>query len=200
MSKKEKITILEKNSTIKVVQNLDVIEWELPSSKFNCDIYLDDNVILESHCLLNLENIDGTIHIHSKNNNVVNISLGLSLKNENNIISKNSLDGNSSYSKILLHVIQSDNSKSTLKTVGLINEKTVDNEFIEQIKVLNLKEEKITCLPELLVYSNEAIAIHSATIRTISDDELFYLNSKGIDNENAKNLVANGFLKSMLNR
>lgn len=200
MSKKEKITILEKNSTIKVVHNLDVIEWELPSSKFNCDIYLDDNVILESHCLLNLENIDGTIHIHSKNNNVVNISLGLSLKNENNIIIKNSLDGNSSYSKILLHVIQSDNSKSTLKTVGLINEKTVNNEFIEQIKVLNLKEEKITCLPELLVYSNEAIAIHSATIRTISDDELFYLNSKGIDNENAKNLIANGFLKSMLNR
>ncbi len=200
MSKKEKIKILEKESTIKIGYNLDVIEWELPNKEFNCDIYLEDNVILESHCLLNLNGINGSIHIHSKNNNVVNISLGLSLNKENNIIIKNSLDGNSSYSKIILHVVQEDNNKSTLKTVGLINEKTIDNEFLEQIKVLNLKDEKITCLPELLVYSNEAIANHSATIRSISDDELFYLNSKGIDNENAKEIIVKGFLESMLNR
>ena len=173
MSKKEKIKILEKESTIKIGYNLDVIEWELPNKEFNCDIYLEDNVILESHCLLNLNGINGSIHIYSKNNNVV---------------------------KIILHVVQEDNNKSTLKTVGLINEKTIDNEFLEQIKVLNLKDEKITCLPELLVYSNEAIANHSATIRSISDDELFYLNSKGLNKENAKEIIVKGFLESMLNR
>ena len=200
MSKKEKIKILAQKSNIKIAENLDIYEWELPNEEFDCDIFLADNVILESHCLLNLNGINGKIHIHCQNNNVVNISLGLTTTKENNLQILNTLAGNSTFSKITFHIVPKDNYPSVLKTVGIIEEKTKDNEFLEQIKVLNINEQQIKCLPELYVYSNEAIANHNATIKTINEDELFYLNSKGLVKEQAMDLIKEGFLKSMLNK
>lgn len=198
MSKEEKIKINQQKMIINVNENIDIIDWEFPNFPFECSIYLEDNVILNSHCLLNLKQIDGQINIYSKNKSVVNISLGIVFNKENNFIVKNCLNGNEAYSKITIHAMQEDENNTILKTIGIINEHTKDNEFLEQIKILNLKKQQITCLPELLVYSNEAIANHNATIKTINSDELFYLNSKGISNSKAKELITNGFLQEML--
>ncbi len=200
MSKEEKIIIKDKNTNINVSENLNIIEWKFPDFPFQCNIYIEDNIILNSHCLIHLNGINGKINIYSQNKSIVNISLGLIFKNENNFLIKNVLNGNEAYSKILIHALEEDDSKSILKTVGIINEKTKDNEFLEQIKVLNFKKQNITCLPELLVYSNEAIANHNATIRNISIDELFYLNSKGINNDLAIKLIKEGFLNKALNK
>ena len=198
MSKEEKIKISEKNMVINISENKNIIEWEFPSFPFNCDIYLEDNVVLNSHCLVNIKNVFGKIYIHSKNKSVVNISLGITFSENNNLEIVNCLSDDDAYSKITIHAIQNDDGKTTLKTVGIVNENTKDNEFLEQIKVLNVKKQQITCLPELLVYSNETSANHNCTIKTIKDDELFYLNSKGITNDQAKQLITDGFLNGML--
>ena len=194
MSKEEKIIIKEKIQNINVKENLNIIEWQFPNDPFVCNIYLDDNVVFETNCLINVEKVNGQINIYSNNKSIVNISLGIVFNEENNLEIKNSLIGNEAYSKIMIKAIQKDDEKSILKTVGIINEKTKDNEFLEQIKVLNFKKQQIICLPELLVYSNEAVANHNATIKNIDVEELFYLNSKGLSNDLAKKIIKEGFL------
>lgn len=194
MSKEEKIIIKEKIQNINVKENLNIIEWQFPNDPFVCNIYLDDNVVFETNCLINVEKVNGQINIYSNNKSIVNISLGIVFNEENNLEIKNSLIGNEAYSKIMIKAIQKDDEKSILKTVGIINEKTKNNEFLEQIKVLNFKKQQIICLPELLVYSNEAVANHNATIKNIDVEELFYLNSKGLSNDLAKKIIKEGFL------
>ena len=50
----------------------------------------------------------------------------------------------------------------------------------------------------MFINSNEVIANHNSTIGNINKDYLFYLNSKGIDNDEAKKLIILGFVKSIL--
>jgi len=52
--------------------------------------------------------------------------------------------------------------------------------------------------PELEIYNDDVTCSHGATIGQLSDLELFYLNSRGIDPENAKTMMARGFLNKAL--
>ncbi|MDY0147062.1 MAG: SufD family Fe-S cluster assembly protein, partial [Halothiobacillus sp.] len=40
---------------------------------------------------------------------------------------------------------------------------------------------------------------HEATTSKISDDQIFYLQSRGISEENATNMIVNGFCKEVFN-
>jgi Fe-S cluster assembly scaffold protein SufB len=51
----------------------------------------------------------------------------------------------------------------------------------------------------MYIDSNDVIANHNTTIGNINKDYLFYLNSKGIEDKQATNLIINGFIKSILN-
>lgn len=52
--------------------------------------------------------------------------------------------------------------------------------------------------PELEIYNDDVTCSHGATIGQLSDSELFYLTSRGIDPENAKTMMARGFLNKAL--
>ena len=51
----------------------------------------------------------------------------------------------------------------------------------------NLGESKI--IPNLIIDSNDIIASHSAYIGEIGEEEMFYLKSRGIDEENIKKII-----------
>jgi Fe-S cluster assembly protein SufD len=52
--------------------------------------------------------------------------------------------------------------------------------------------------PILKIDENEIEASHAATVGKISDDELFYLTSRGLSEETAKELITLGYLKPIL--
>ena len=52
--------------------------------------------------------------------------------------------------------------------------------------------------PELEIYNDDVTCSHGATIGQLSDSELFYLASRGIDPESAKTMMAKGFLSKAL--
>ena len=52
--------------------------------------------------------------------------------------------------------------------------------------------------PELEIYNDDVTCSHGATIGQLSDLELFYLNSRGVDPESAKTMMARGFLNKVL--
>ena len=52
------------------------------------------------------------------------------------------------------------------------------------------------------IESDNATAIieHEATTSKIAEDQIFYCNQRGLDNENAISLIVNGFAKEVLNK
>ena len=57
------------------------------------------------------------------------------------------------------------------------------------------KTSKITLIPELVCKNNQAQITHEASIGKISEEELFYLQSRGLSEQEAINLIINGFLE-----
>ena len=64
----------------------------------------------------------------------------------------------------------------------------------ESIKVLNENNSTNRILPNMLVSSSEVMADHFVTISNCFEDELFYLESKGINKMQAYQLIEQGFI------
>jgi Fe-S cluster assembly protein SufD len=56
---------------------------------------------------------------------------------------------------------------------------------------------EIDAKPELEIYADEVIASHGATVGQLDDEALFYLRSRGIGNNEARNLLTMAFCRSV---
>ena len=63
-------------------------------------------------------------------------------------------------------------------------------------RIINLGENKSTIKPNLYIDSNDIEASHSALIDRFTDEEIFYLQSRGITYDDALKLLIKGFLLS----
>ena len=63
-------------------------------------------------------------------------------------------------------------------------------------RIINLTNNKCEIMPNLYIDTDDVSASHSALIGKFSDDELFYLQSRGIDYKTAIKLLVSGFLTS----
>lgn len=73
----------------------------------------------------------------------------------------------------------------------------VEGRLLEENIVLG-KKVKIHTLPQLDVRSNDVAASHGARIETLDPKKLFYLQSKGISEQESKRLMIEGFVETML--
>lgn len=102
-------------------------------------------------------------------------------------------------SKVLVRVITENNARVKINASGYVAKDTLNNEITEDLRAFNTGISKVEILPNLIVDSNDVVANHNATISSVFDEELFYLNSKGINNVEAIKLLKNGFLLSIYN-
>ncbi len=70
--------------------------------------------------------------------------------------------------------------------------------YLAEHSILLNKGAKADAIPGLEIENNEVKATHSASVSKISDEQLFYLMSRGLDEENSKKLVADGFIESVV--
>lgn len=63
-------------------------------------------------------------------------------------------------------------------------------------RIINLTDNKCMIYPNLYIDEEDVTANHSALLGKFSDEEMFYLSSRGIDNDNALDLLIRGFLCS----
>ena len=63
-------------------------------------------------------------------------------------------------------------------------------------RIINLTDNKCEIRPILYIDNEEVTANHSALIGDFEEDELFYLESRGISKKDAYNLLIKGFLSS----
>jgi Fe-S cluster assembly protein SufD len=157
-------------------------------------IVLEDNASLIIHDIIDIEGINGNLSIISNNNTNLDLGLGISSKGKNTFNIINRLVGNNNKSNIKIRVVSEEYSYINMKLTGIIESNTKNNDYTEDIKYLNLYPETIICLPELIVNSNDTVANHLMSVGNVNGEELFYLESRGINKKDSIEMIKRGFL------
>ena len=136
-------------------------------------------------CILNGKNARGTcITVASAGNNQIQDTgakmIHLAPYTKSNIVSKSiaSNGGNATYRGLV---------KITDKAYGSVASVKCDTLIVD-------KESKSDTIPTNIVNNNSSYFEHEATVSKISEDKLFYLMSRGISEEEAKELIVLGFV------
>lgn len=74
------------------------------------------------------------------------------------------------------------------------------NTYLKQDSLLLSKKARIKARPGLNIDTNDVKAGHSASITNLSDESLFYLTSRGMDEETARTMMMNGFVAEQLDK
>jgi Fe-S cluster assembly protein SufD len=111
------------------------------------------------------------------------------------------VDHNSDHgrSDILIQGLAADASKGVINGRIQIaaNTRANDGHFTTHNLLLSATAE-IDAKPELEIYADEVSCAHGATIGQLDEDQLFYLQTRGIDRDHAIALLTEGFLKAGL--
>ena len=208
-----KIVVGQKELTL---ENTDVIITEILEEKIvfyikgnvtcgfiklpeNCQITIEmcERSNLQCDFFVQLKNTINQIYINSNEAAKIDLNYACTFQGENQIIIYNDVVSDNTNTNIHMRAIEQ-NGTLIVKAEGCIHENTKSNIYLEDIKALTSNNNSIKIMPNLLVKTNSVIANHNATISNIDKQELFYLEGKGINRDNAIKLIKNGFLKGIL--
>lgn len=107
--------------------------------------------------------------------------------------------GKSSVGHILQNGVILDKGTLTFNAVGHIIKGAKNADAQQSSRVLMLSDKgRGDANPILLIDENDVTAGHAASVGQIDEEDLFYLQSRGLDEDTAKRLVIRGFLGSVV--
>ena len=165
----------------------------------NIVINLANNSELLYNRFHNINTMNTFITINQDSNSSIEYNYSIIAHDKGKLTMKSNVIGDNNKTNIKVKAITKDLGSLVLECTTDNKEKTNNNELLESLKILMLNDEESIIIPDLLVASNEVEVNHAATIIGIREDELFYLNSKGIEVESAKKLISEGFIINNLN-
>lgn len=177
---------------------LNILEDSVCNIKNRCDIEkiiirLNDNVEFILNEYSEIDKRDYSIEVIQNNNSSFIYNHSFIVSDLYNLNININMNGNNSNNVINIHGIN-DGGKSNIVVDGTVKDNTKDNNLDEKIRILNINNGKSHILPNMYINTKNVIANHAASITDIDKNYLFYMNSKGIDNDKAKELIINGFL------
>ena len=188
--------VLDNKKVINIIVDKDSICNIDKSYNINeLNIELKDNVKFIINQYSEIEKKEIKINILQKNNSEFIYNHSFINRKEYNLDMFINLLGNKSKNEINIHGI-SDNGTSKIVVDGSVNKDTNDNELFEKIKMININDGMSQIRPNMYINTKNVIANHAASISTINNDYLFYLESKGINKDNATKLIIDGFLEN----
>jgi len=98
------------------------------------------------------------------------------------------------YSNVINHGANIRKGLLTFNLSGFAPNGITDCDINQNSRIINLTNNKCEIKPNLFIDENDINASHSALIGTFSNDEMFYLMSRGINKNKAENLLIKGFL------
>ena len=132
--------------------------------------------------MIKIHGIEGRIHCQNSDKKVWNITQIFYGKNQ---IGKTNLQG-----------VAQNNSNLTLNATGILEQKSEQAAANISEKILLFEKAKGQLLPVLTVKTdNVKSANHSASITPVKPENLLFLTSRGINLEDAKDILKKGFLK-----
>lgn len=187
------ITILE-NVSSKILEIINGDKLKL-CSKYN--LFKSSNLVIK-----NMNNINSI-----KNQSIFSLNgEQASVKQVLKTISKNKekydiiVNHNSKYTKsdIINNGVNIESGMLEFNVSSIVPDK-MDKCYVNQSnRIVNLTENKCSISPNMYIDCYDVIANHSAFIGTFKDEELFYLQSRGISHLDATKLLIRGFLTSAL--
>ena len=179
-----------------------ILKNELKTMKI--DVYLSSFAKFEAYCA----------DFSSGNNNVtVDINLdkngakaewhlaSLSAKNDNKIFDVSLL--HNSLNTIGLsdnYGVSKDDARLVFSGVSTIKKGAKGSKTRQNAKIMVFDEiSKAIAKPVLKIDENEIEASHGASVGKINDEHMFYLTSRGLTEEQAKELITLGYLRPILN-
>ncbi len=108
--------------------------------------------------------------------------------------------GKNTKSTIISKGISFGDSSNTYRGQVRIGKKAHNSRNYTQCDSLMLDNSKALTLPVVMQYNNTSIVEHEASTGKLSEDALYYLQSMGLDEENAANCVVNGFCKDVFQK
>lgn len=185
---------LNENVVINIEGNVILHDINNINKEFN--IELEDNSNLDLY-LIKKSECDYNISFSLLNNVKLNLNMLILNNNKNKVTVNINMLGNSSKAILDIRGMNIDND-SNLDIIcnGYVKKNTKDNELIENLKGLIKNEnDTIKISPVMKIDTNEVSANHLVAIGSFNKEELFYLESLGLDKNNARKMLTNSFLK-----
>ena len=181
--------------TIKVKGKVLINELSIKENE-NLDLTIDvepqSSLVYNRFLIHNIMNNKITINQDNKSNVAFNYSF---IANDKcHLTIDTNLTGNDNDSEINVKAVTEKDGSATIIGTADAKEKIVNNNLEEGIRVLVLNNEESVCIPNLLVATNEVTVNHACTISSVDKESLFYLESKGITEQDAQELIKKGFL------
>lgn len=194
----DNIKLLKSNLYIyqKEIKSLEVLndaQINICSSPINnLKITVKKNAHLEINYFNIIEKAETNINIELEENAKFTLNHSFITKDEYklNIIS-NFLNENS---KLTINLFGINKENTVINIDGYINKNKVNNELLENARIINIDNGKTVVIPNMLIQTGKVSANHNVTISSVPSRELKYLMSKGIDKESAKELILTGHL------
>lgn len=196
------------NNDYKINVNIKIKE------KINTTIYeqyIDNNLKIKN-CYNIDKNCDVSIQKFYCNNKIHQFDL-INLNGENSKIkylTKSINSEKNKYNLVINHNAKNTNSDVINNGINILNGQThfditgyvpknIINCCLNQVnQIINFNKNKCQINPILLIDENDVIANHSAFIGEFSEEQLFYLQSRGIKYEDAIKLLIKGFMLANL--
>ncbi len=102
-----------------------------------------------------------------------------------------------SISNTLSKGVVRDNSKLLVRGLTRVEKNAFNSDGYEKADVLILDNAEADAIPNLEIENNEVRCTHGASIGKIDDEKLFYLQSRGLNDEEAKELIISGFFEPL---
>ena len=107
--------------------------------------------------------------------------------------------GLSSKGDILQHGVLLDRSHIVFNGVGFIVKGATGSNAYQSSRMLTLSSEaKADANPMLLIYENDVMAGHGASLGRIDEEQLYYLQSRGLTRKESSRLLVHGFLSPVI--
>ncbi|MBQ8193674.1 MAG: SufD family Fe-S cluster assembly protein [Bacilli bacterium] len=184
--------------TIDIEGNVTLNEISTKEENLTLNINLKPNSKLIFNRFKIDKNSNIEINLIQEENSILNFNYSSIIKDKTNIKVNSILKGDNNTTNINIKAVTEENGKCEIASEADIKPNIKDNKLLESIRVVLLNDEESIVLPNLLVSSNEVEVNHAATLSGIDKEYLFYLNSKGISEKNAINLIKKGYLLNNL--
>lgn len=90
--------------------------------------------------------------------------------------------------------------KSTANTRGMvkINPEADESDGYQKSDILILDDSKAISIPDLEIHNHNVTCSHGSTITKLDDEQIFYLQSRGVSKEDAEQIIIQGFFLSAI--
>ena len=157
------------------------------TSDYSLNIKLNKRSSLIGNSLNKDNNVNVLVNLCEESNINYNHST-LANNDSNNTFTINHL-GNSSVSDLNNSGINRNDKKLFFNIDGVIPKDLKEIVCNQSSKIINFNNGNSKIIPNLIIDSNDIIANHAAYIGELGEEELFYMQSRGINKEDIKKLV-----------